>query len=136
MVPTTVGILSARAKENMFYDWWGKTSPSQLMRWRETARYRAEDGSTVKVMVRLLDSYWDKNAKKKRIIFELKLEGKEQAKYKGDYLCRNDGRGVSLVKESEDNVSENFKKKHMHNAIMLSLHRYCNLHGISTNGGS
>ena len=116
----------------MFYDWWGKINQSQLAVWRETARYRAEDGSTVKVMVKLLNSYWDKGAKKKRIIFELKLEGKDQAEYKGDYLCRNDGRGVLLVEEFKGVISKNFREKHMHNVIMLSLHRYCNLHGIST----
>ena len=115
----------------MFYDWWGKTNQSQLMQWRETTRYRSEDGSTIKVMVKLLNSHWDKGAEKKRIKFELKLEGKDQAEYKGDYLCKNGGRSILLVEESEDNVSDNFRKKHMHNAIMLSLHRYCNLHGIS-----
>ena len=131
---TTLGIRSTSAKENMFYGWWGESSQSQLMQWRETARYRSEDGSTVRVMVKLLKSYWDEEAQKKRILFELRLEGKDQAEYEGDFLCRNDGRGVSLVQESENNVSESFRKKHMHNSIMLSLHRYCNLHGISTNG--
>ena len=136
VVTATIEIYPAYADTNMFYEWWHKTNESELMQWRETGRYRAEDESTVRVMVKLNNSYWDKEAEKKRVQFELKLEGKDKAEYKGDYFCRNDGRGVSRIKESESNISNNFRERHMHHAIMLTLYRYCNLHGISTHGES
>ena len=92
------------------------------MQWRETGRYTAPDESTVKEMVKPNNSYWDGEAEEKRVEFELTLKSSYKAGNKGGYLYKNDGVGVLLVEESKGVISENFRKKHMHNATVLTLH--------------